>query len=62
MRQPDDPEHPTQALLACLTIREYRGAIGGLTVAIVGELLHSRVGRSNVHALRARRAYLLCVS
>ena len=46
-------EHPTQALLDCLTIREHRGAIAGLTVAIVGDLLHSRVGRSNVHALRA---------
>jgi aspartate carbamoyltransferase catalytic subunit len=46
-------EHPTQALLDCLTIREHRGAITGLTVAIVGDLLHSRVGRSNVHALRA---------
>jgi aspartate carbamoyltransferase catalytic subunit len=46
-------EHPTQALLDCLTIREHRGQIAGLTVAIVGDLLHSRVGRSNVHALRA---------
>lgn len=46
-------EHPTQALLDCLTIREHRGEIAGLTVAIVGDLLHSRVGRSNVHALRA---------
>jgi aspartate carbamoyltransferase catalytic subunit len=46
-------EHPTQALLDCFTIREHRGAIAGLTVAIVGDLLHSRVGRSNVHALRA---------
>jgi aspartate carbamoyltransferase catalytic subunit len=46
-------EHPTQALLDCLTIRERRGPIAGLTVAIVGDLLHSRVGRSNVHALRA---------
>jgi aspartate carbamoyltransferase catalytic subunit len=46
-------EHPTQALLDCLTIREHRGSIAGLTVAIVGDLLHSRVGRSNVHALRA---------
>ena len=45
-------EHPTQALLDCLTIRERRGEIAGLTVAIVGDLLHSRVGRSNVHALR----------
>jgi aspartate carbamoyltransferase catalytic subunit len=46
-------EHPTQALLDLLTIRERRGDIAGLTVAIVGDLLHSRVGRSNLHALRA---------
>jgi aspartate carbamoyltransferase catalytic subunit len=46
-------EHPTQALLDCLTIRERHGEIAGLTVAIVGDLLHSRVGRSNLHALRA---------
>src|SRR5882672_8563029 len=46
-------EHPTQALLDLLTIRERRGQIAGLTVAIVGDLLHSRVGRSNLHALRA---------
>jgi aspartate carbamoyltransferase catalytic subunit len=46
-------EHPTQALLDLLTIRERRGEIAGLTVAIVGDLLHSRVGRSNLHALRA---------
>jgi aspartate carbamoyltransferase catalytic subunit len=46
-------EHPTQALLDCLTIREHRGQVAGLNVAIVGDLLHSRVGRSNVHALRA---------
>ena len=46
-------EHPTQALLDLLTIREHRGEIAPLTVAIVGDLLHSRVGRSNLHALRA---------
>ena len=46
-------EHPTQALLDLLTIRERRGEVRGLTVAIVGDLLHSRVGRSNLHALRA---------
>ncbi len=46
-------EHPTQALLDLLTIREHRGDIAGLTVAIVGDLLHSRVARSNLHALRA---------
>ena len=45
-------EHPTQALLDLLTIRERRGDIAGLTVAIVGDLLHSRVGRSNLHGLR----------
>src|SRR5436189_1963354 len=44
-------EHPTQALLDLLTIREHLGDVAGLTVAIVGDLLHSRVGRSNLHAL-----------
>jgi len=46
-------EHPTQALLDLLTIRERKGRIAGLTVAIVGDILHSRVARSNLHALRA---------
>jgi aspartate carbamoyltransferase catalytic subunit len=45
-------EHPTQALLDLLTIREHRGEIAGLTVAIVGDVLHSRVARSNLFALR----------
>src|SRR5262245_46604786 len=54
-------EHPTQALLDCLTIREHRTQIAGLTVAIVGDLLHSRVGRSNVHALRALGAHVRLV-
>jgi aspartate carbamoyltransferase catalytic subunit len=44
-------EHPTQALLDLLTIRERRGDVAGLAVAIVGDLLHSRVGRSNLYAL-----------
>jgi aspartate carbamoyltransferase catalytic subunit len=44
-------EHPTQALLDLMTIRERKGAIAGLTVAIVGDILHSRVARSNVLAL-----------
>lgn len=44
-------EHPTQALLDLMTIRERKGGIAGLTVAIVGDLLHSRVARSNVLAL-----------
>jgi aspartate carbamoyltransferase catalytic subunit len=46
-------EHPTQALLDMLTIREHKGHIEGLTVAIVGDVLHSRVARSNVFALAA---------
>jgi aspartate carbamoyltransferase catalytic subunit len=45
-------EHPTQALLDLLTVRERLGTIAGLTVAIVGDVLHSRVARSNLHALR----------
>lgn len=46
-------EHPTQALLDLLTIRERIGRLEGLTVVIVGDIVHSRVTRSNVHALRA---------
>ncbi len=42
-------EHPTQALLDALTIRRRRGAIAGLTVAICGDVMHSRVARSNIH-------------
>ena len=44
-------EHPTQALLDALTIREHKGRIAGLKVAIIGDILHSRVARSNVHLL-----------
>ncbi len=44
-------EHPTQALLDAFTIREKLGAIAGLRVAIVGDILFSRVARSNIHAL-----------
>jgi aspartate carbamoyltransferase catalytic subunit len=40
-------EHPTQALLDAFTIREHKGRLAGLTIAIVGDLLHSRVLRSN---------------
>ena len=46
-------EHPTQALLDALTIRERKGTIKGLKVSIIGDLLHSRVLRSNVLLLRA---------
>lgn len=44
-------EHPTQALLDALTIRRRKGAIAGLTVAMVGDIAHSRVVRSNIHLL-----------
>src|SRR5947207_11582784 len=44
-------EHPTQALLDALTIREHKGRIEGLKVAIVGDILHSRVARSNIYLL-----------
>lgn len=44
-------EHPTQALLDALTIREYKGGIEGLKVAIIGDILHSRVARSNIYLL-----------
>ena len=44
-------EHPTQALLDMFTIREKRGRLEGATVAIVGDILHSRVARSNIYGL-----------
>lgn len=44
-------EHPTQALLDALTIRRRKGRIEGLVVAICGDVLHSRVARSNIHLL-----------
>jgi aspartate carbamoyltransferase catalytic subunit len=44
-------EHPTQALLDALTIRDRRGTLQGLNVTILGDILHSRVARSNIHLL-----------
>ena len=44
-------EHPTQALLDALTIRDHKGHIEGLQVTILGDIIHSRVARSNVHLL-----------
>ena len=44
-------EHPTQALLDLLTIRDHMGRIEGLRVCIVGDVLHSRVARSNIYGL-----------
>ena len=45
-------EHPSQALLDLFTIRERKGTIEGLTVTIVGDILHSRVARSNIWGLQ----------
>ncbi len=45
-------EHPTQALLDLLTVKLEKGRIEGLTVAIVGDILHSRVARSNIYGFR----------
>ena len=44
-------EHPTQALLDALTIRDRKGRLEGLNVTILGDILHSRVARSNIHLL-----------
>ncbi|HIE09900.1 MAG TPA: aspartate carbamoyltransferase catalytic subunit [Armatimonadetes bacterium] len=52
-------EHPTQGLLDALTIRERMGGFKGLKVAIVGDILHSRVARSNLWALRALGAQVI---
>ena len=49
-------EHPTQALLDALTIRRRKGRLNGLLVAICGDILHSRVARSNIYLLNAMGA------
>jgi len=49
-------EHPTQALLDALTIRRRKGHLDGLQVAICGDILHSRVARSNIHLLNTMGA------
>lgn len=51
-------EHPTQALLDALTIRRQKGRIEGLKVAIVGDVMHSRVVRSNIHLLHKLGAHV----
>jgi aspartate carbamoyltransferase catalytic subunit len=54
-------EHPTQALLDALTLRQRKGRLKGLRVAIVGDVLHSRVARSNAWLLRKMGAeVVLC--
>jgi aspartate carbamoyltransferase catalytic subunit len=55
-------EHPTQALLDALTIRRHKGRIHGLKVAICGDILHSRVARSNILALTALAAEVRVVA
>jgi aspartate carbamoyltransferase catalytic subunit len=45
-------EHPTQGLLDIFTIREHAGRVAGLTVVLVGDILHSRVARSNIWGLK----------
>ena len=45
-------EHPTQSLLALLTIQEHKGSLEGLRVVIVGDIAHSRVVRSNIFAMK----------
>ena len=55
-------EHPTQALLDALTIRRAKGRIAGLTVAICGDILHSRVARSNIILLNALGARIRVVA
>ncbi|MGB1048755.1 MAG: aspartate carbamoyltransferase catalytic subunit [Rhodothermales bacterium] len=51
-------EHPTQALLDMLTITDHCGALTGLNVSIIGDVLHSRVARSNIHGLLAMGAHV----
>lgn len=52
-------EHPTQGLLDMLTIRQHRGRIEGLTVALVGDIAHSRTARSNLWGLRKLGAHVI---
>ncbi|MDQ0346189.1 aspartate carbamoyltransferase catalytic subunit [Ancylobacter vacuolatus] len=55
-------EHPTQALLDALTIRRNKGRIQGLTVAICGDITHSRVARSNILLLQALGAQVRVIA
>ncbi len=52
-------EHPTQGLLDILTIRQHRGEIAGLTVALVGDIAHSRTARSNIWGLKKLGAHVI---
>jgi aspartate carbamoyltransferase catalytic subunit len=52
-------EHPTQGLLDILTIRQRRGTLAGLTVALVGDIAHSRTARSNIWGLKKLGAHVI---
>ena len=55
-------QHPTQALLDALTIRRAKGRVQGLVIAICGDILHSRVARSNIQVLNALGARVRIVA
>ena len=55
-------EHPTQALLDALTIRRRKGRLSGLLVAICGDIVHSRVARSNIHLLSTMGARIRLIA
>jgi aspartate carbamoyltransferase catalytic subunit len=55
-------EHPTQALLDIFTIRQKKGRLEGLNVAIIGDIMHSRVARSNIYALNKMGAHVHVVA
>ncbi len=55
-------EHPTQALLDAATLRERLGSLAGRRIGIVGDILHSRVARSNIHLLSALGAEVVLVA
>ncbi len=55
-------EHPTQALLDMFTIKRHKGRLDGLKVAIVGDVLHSRVARSNIFGLHTMGAEVALLS
>ena len=55
-------EHPTQALLDAMTIRRHKGRFEGLTVAICGDIMHSRVARSNILSLNTLGAQVRVVA
>ncbi len=55
-------QHPTQALLDCLTLRRHFGTLDGLRIGIVGDIRHSRVARSDIFAMAALGAEVTLVS